>query len=211
MAEIAVRDLAGNEVETLSLSDEVFGAPVNAPLMHQAVVRILAARRAGTQKAKTRGEVSGGGEKPYRQKGTGRARQGSRTSPLWRGGGVVFPPTPRSYQVRMPRKMRRAATRSALTSRIADDGIIVVSQLTPDEPRTRVMVTALQALNATGKILLVDERISDLTDRAARNIPGVEMRPASTLNIVDVLQHDKLVFSVDGIRQLERLLSDGNA
>src|SRR5579872_6400141 len=156
MAEIAVRDLAGNEVETLSLSDEVFGAPVNAPLMHQAVVRILAARRAGTQKAKTRGEVSGGGEKPFRQKGTGRARQGSRTSPLWRGGGVVFPPTPRSYAVSMPRKMRRAATRSALTSRISDEDIIVVSSLIPAEAKTKQMITALNSLNATGrKVLLI--------------------------------------------------------
>ena len=211
MADIAVRDLAGNDVETITLSDEVFAAPINVPLMHQAVMRIMASNRAGTQKAKTRGEVRGGGEKPFRQKGTGRARQGSRTSPLWRGGGVVFPPTPRSYEVRMPKKMRRAATRSALSSRIGDDAIIVVSTLVPEEARTKAMITALTALNATGaKILLIDEAVQPETQRASRNIPGVSTKPASTLNIIDVLDHDKLVFSRDGIRQVERLLSDGD-
>jgi large subunit ribosomal protein L4 len=210
MPEIAVRDLTGAQVDTISLSDEVFGVPVNVPLMHQAVQRIKADQRLGTHKAKTRGEVTGGGEKPWRQKGTGRARQGSRVSPLWRGGGAVFPPSPRSYEVRMPKKMRRQAARSALSSRVGTDGVVVVTNLTLEEPRTRVMVTALKSLGAVGKVLLVDESISDETRRAARNIPGVHMKPASTLNIVDVLDHDVLLFSVGGIRQVERLLSDGN-
>lgn len=210
MPEIAVKDLRGEVVETIQLRDDVFDAPVNGPLMHQAVQRILNGQRAGTHKAKTRGEVQGGGAKPWRQKGTGRARQGSRTAPHWKGGGVVFPPTPRSYEVSMPKKMRRAATRSALTSRLADEGIVVVSSLEPGEPKTRVMVAALENLQVAGKVLLVDEEIGETTRRAARNIPDVEMKPASTLNIVDVLNHRVLVFSVDGIRTVERLLANAD-
>lgn len=211
MAELIVRNLAGEQVDTITLSDDVFGVEVNTPLMHQAVVRIQAAQRAGTHKARTRGEVTGGGAKPWRQKGTGRARQGSRTSPLWKGGGIVFPPTPRKYAVRMPKKMRRQATRSALSSRLADEGVIVVSTLQPGEPKTKQMIAALSSLNASGKVLLVDGQIAETTARAARNIPQVEMKPASTLNIVDVLNHDYLVFTVEGIRQVERLLSHADA
>lgn len=207
MPELAVRNLAGEEVDTISLSEDVFAVPLNTALMHQAVVRLLADRRLGTQKAKTRGEVTGGGAKPWRQKGTGRARQGSRTSPVWKGGGVAFAPTPRSYTVRMPKKMRRQATRSALSSRIVDSGVLVVSSLEPAEPRTKAMVGALGNLKATGKVLLIDQQIAESTHRAARNIPGVDLKPASTLNIVDVLNHDLLIFTVEGIRQIERLLS----
>jgi large subunit ribosomal protein L4 len=210
MAEIPVKNLTGEQVESITVSDDVFGAPVNGPLMHQAVQRILADQRLGTHKAKTRSEVNGSGAKPWRQKGTGRARQGMRTSPLWKGGGVVFPPTPRSYAVRMPKKMRRAATRSALSSRLQDGGIQVVSSLLPSEPKTRVMAGALQSLNATGKVLLVDAPVAAETNRASRNIPGVKFKPASTLNIVDVLDNDVIVFSVEGIRELERLLTDAN-
>ena len=211
MPQVSVRNLAGEQVDTIELSDDVFAVPLNTSLMHQAVSRILADQRVGTHKAKTRGEVSGGGEKPWRQKGTGRARQGSRSAPHWKGGGVAFPPVPRSYSVSMPKKMRRQATRSALSSRIQDEAIVIVSSLEPPEPRTKEMVTILSALNATGKVLLVDERIAESTQRAARNIPRVNMKPASTLNIVDVLHHDVLVFSVDGIRQVERILSNGDA
>lgn len=210
MAEIVVKDLSGQQVDTLTLSDEVFGAPLNGPLMHQAVSRILADQRLGTHRAKTRGEVRGGGAKPWRQKGTGRARAGSRTSPLWRGGGTIFPPTPRSYAVAMPKKMRRAATRSALSSRLRDQAIIVVPAFDLPEAKTRAMVQVLGNLEASGKVLLVDERVGETTARAGRNIPGVEMKPASTLNIVDVLNHDVLVFSVPGIRQLEGILTDAN-
>jgi large subunit ribosomal protein L4 len=211
MPEIAVRDLTGATVDTITLSDTVFAAPINGPLMHQAAVRLLADRRSGTQKAKTRGEVRGGGAKPWRQKGTGRARQGSRTSPIWRGGGVAFAARPRSYEVRMPKKMRRQATRAALSSRITDTNVLVVSTLEPDEPKTKSMLAALTNLEATGKILLVDEQIAQTTHRAARNLPDVRMKPASTLNILDVLDHDYLIFSVDGIRYIERLLTDANA
>lgn len=211
MPEIQVKDLTGQQVDTLELSDRVFGAPVNVPLMHQAVTRILADQRLGTQKAKTRGQVSGSTVKPWRQKGTGRARQGSRKSPVWRGGGVVFAPAPRSYTVSMPKKMRRAATRSALSSQLAAGNIVVVSTLQPAEPKTKIMLTSLQNLNANRKkVMLVDEQVTDETKRASRNIPGVETKPASTLNIVDVLNHDVLVMSVSGIRYLERLLSDAS-
>jgi large subunit ribosomal protein L4 len=211
MPEIAVRDLTGAQVDTITVSDTVFAAPINGPLMHQAAIRLLADRRSGTQKAKTRGEVTGGGAKPWRQKGTGRGRQGSRTSPLWRGGGVVFAARPRSYAVRMPKKMRRQATRSALSSRVTDMRVLVVSSLEPDQPKTKSMLTALANLEATGKILLVDGRIAETTNRAARNLPDLHMKPASTLNLLDVLDHDYLIFSVDGIRQIERLLTDANA
>jgi large subunit ribosomal protein L4 len=211
MPEIAVKDLTGAQVDTIALSDTVFGAPINGPLMHQAAMRLMADRRSGTQKAKTRGEVRGGGAKPWRQKGTGRARQGSRTSPLWRGGGVAFAARPRSYDVRMPKKMRRQATRSALSSRITDMHVLVVSTLEPDEPKTKSMLAALTNLEATGKILLIDEQIAETTHRAARNLPDLRMKPASTLNILDVLDHDYLIFSVNGIRQIERLLTDANA
>lgn len=210
MPELSVRNLAGEQVDSITVSDEVFGAPLNTSLMHQAVVRILADRRLGTQKAKTRAEVSGGGEKPWRQKSTGRARQGSRRSPLWKGGGVAFAPQPRSYEVRMPKKMRRQATRAALSSRMVDESVVVVSSLVPDEPKTKQMIAAFGKLNVAGKILLIDEKIAEETARASRNIPRVDLRPASTLNIVDVLDHDFLVFSVDAIRQIERLLSHGN-
>jgi large subunit ribosomal protein L4 len=211
MPEIAVKDLTGAQVETITLSDAIFAAPINGPLMHQAAVRLLADRRSGTQKAKTRGEVRGGGAKPWRQKGTGRARQGSRSSPVWRGGGAAFAARPRSYEVRMPKKMRRQATRSALSSRIVDMRVLVVSKLEPDEPKTKSMLAALTSLDATGKILLVDEQIAESTRRAARNLPGLRMKPASTLNILDVLDHDYLIFSVGGVRQIERLLTDANA
>lgn len=210
MPELAVKNLSGEAVDTIAVSDYVFAAPINAPLIHQAVTRLLADRRLGTHQAKTRGEVTGGGEKPWRQKGTGRARQGSRTSPLWKGGGVAFPPTPRDYSQRMPKKMRRAAARSALTARVADEAVVVVDSLRPGAPRTKEMVTALGNLEARGKVLLIDGAIAPETDRAARNIPGVDLKRASTLNIVDVLNHDVLIFSVDAIRETERLLSDAN-
>lgn len=211
MPELVVKDLTGAQVDTITVSEAIFAAPVNGPLMHQAVVRLLADKRAGTQKAKSRGEVRGGGTKPWRQKGTGRARQGSRTSPVWRGGGVAFAARPRSYEVRMPKKMRRAATRSALSSRVTDERVLVVSTLEPDEPRTKSMIAALTNLEASGKILLIDEQVADSTNRAGRNLPRLHMKPASTLNIVDVLDHDYLIFSVNGIRQIERLLTDANS
>jgi large subunit ribosomal protein L4 len=211
MPNIAVKDLTGQDIESITLSDEVFGAPVNGPLMHQAATRLMSDRRAGTQQAKTRGEVSGSTAKPWRQKGTGRARAGMRKSPLWRGGGIVFAPHPRSYETKMPKKMRRQATRSALSSRLVDQGLVVVSSLVPPERKTKAMVAALGSLNASGKVLLVDHQISEDTQLSARNIPELELKPASTVNIVDVLNHDTLVFTVEGIRELERLLSDGNA
>src|SRR5579884_1830478 len=183
MAQLPVRNLSGEQVDTIDVSDAVFGVAINQPLMHQAVTRILADQRSGTHRAKTRGEVSGGGAKPYRQKGTGRARQGSRRSPVFVGGGSAFPPLPRSYSVSMPKKMRRQATRSALSSRLADEAILVVSTLQPDEPKTKAMVAALDTLEVEGKVLLVDEQIAEETSRAARNIPGVDMTPANTVNI----------------------------
>lgn len=210
MPDIAVKNLAGEQVDTISLRDDVFAAKPNDVLVHQAVTRLLAGQRRGTHKAKSRGEVRGSTVKPWRQKGTGRARQGSRKSPIWTGGGVAFPPVPRSYVVRMPKKMRRQAARAAISSRVADNAVVVVSSLEPSEPKTRVFAAALQALRASGKVLIVGDSVSETTTRAARNLPHVHLKPASTLNVLDVLGHDVLVFSVDGIRRLERALSDAD-
>ncbi|MGH2447632.1 MAG: 50S ribosomal protein L4 [Chloroflexota bacterium] len=211
MTEIAVRNLSGEQVDTITVSDAVFAQPLNEALMHQAVTRILANRRAGTHSAKTRSEVSGTGAKAYRQKGTGRARHGAKTAPVFRGGGVAFPPIPRSYQLDMPKKMRRAAMRSALSARVSGERFVAVSSLVPEEARTQVMASALKNLNATGKVLLVDERIAVETQRAARNIEGVTLKPAASLNIVDVLNYDMLVMGVAGLRQLEGMLAHANA
>ncbi len=211
MPELVVRDLTGAQVDTITVSDTIFAAPLNGPLMHQAVLRLLADRRLGTQKAKTRGEVRGGGAKPWRQKGTGRARQGSRTSPVWRGGGVAFAARPRSYEVRMPKKMRRQATRSALSSRVVDERVLVVSSLEPEEARTKSMVAALSNLEASGQDFAGGRPGCRVDESGGPEPPGLHMKPASTLNIVDVLDHDYLIFSVDGIREIERLLTDANA
>jgi large subunit ribosomal protein L4 len=205
-----VRNLQAEEVESLTLSDDIFAAPVSPALMHQAVVRILAAQRQGTRKAKSRGEVRGGGEKPWRQKGTGRARQGSRTSPIWTGGGVAFPPLVRGHDVRMPKKMRRQAIRSALSSRVADGGLMILNSLVPQEPRTRIMTESFEALHVDGKVLLVDEPIQEATRLSTRNLPFVALKPASTLNIVDVLQPDWILFSVDALKHLESRLTNAD-
>ncbi|HZT97523.1 MAG TPA: 50S ribosomal protein L4 [Chloroflexota bacterium] len=212
MAQISIRKLDGSDGGVLEVSDEVFAAAVNEPLMHQAVVQLLANRRAGTHNTKTRGQVSGGGAKPWRQKGTGRARQGSRVSPLWRGGGTVFGPHPRGYRQEMPKKMRRGALRSGLSSRFANGDIRAIDAFVADEPKTKLMAAAFARLGLEGSIVLVleNDRPQENADLAVRNLERVETRYADSLNLLDVLGADRLLFTVPALQAIERRLSDGS-
>jgi large subunit ribosomal protein L4 len=178
----------GEAIGDVELPEELFSAPVNEDVLHQAVIAQLAGRHLGTHDTKKRGEVSGGGRKPYRQKGTGRARQGSTRSPQFRGGGVVFGPHPRSYAQRLPRQMRRLALCGALTSKLDDDAIRVVEGFGLEEPRTRDLVSVLEALGrAGGKVLIVAPGTDEALILSARNLPGVEVIRADSLNVVSVL------------------------
>lgn len=204
--EVSVINMAGEKVGQVELPDAIFAAPINEPLMHQALVRQLANARLGTHKVKGRSEVSGGGRKPWKQKGTGRARQGSTRAAQWRGGGIIFGPTPRSYTQRMPRKMRRAALCSALSVKAADERIVVVDQLTVPEPKTREMAQALQrmAVDASALILLADANES--VERSARNLPDVKLLRAHYLNIRDLLDHEYVLIPQDALAVLEGIL-----
>jgi large subunit ribosomal protein L4 len=192
-------DKSGSETGTIDLPDALFAAPVNTALMHQAVVAQLAGRRIGTAATKTRGMVRGGGKKPYRQKGTGRARQGSRSAPHYSGGGVVFGPTPRSYEQRLPKRMKRSALVSALTSKFDDGAIMVVSDLALDEIKTRQLAGHLTALHAAGRILLVEDGKNERLELSARNLPKVTVIRSDSLNIVDVLSADAIVITAPAI------------
>ena len=186
---------AGKELGNIDLPEVLFNAPVNEALMHQAVVAQLAGRRLGTSDTKTRGEVRGGGAKPYRQKGTGRARQGSKRAPHYAGGGVVFGPHPRSYEQRLPKRMKRAALHGALTAKYADGAIRVVDELGLDAPKTRDLVGFLDALRASGRVLVVATGNDANLEISARNLPQVIVIRADSLNIVDVLNADTLLIT----------------
>ncbi len=190
---------AGAQTGTVDLPDALFAAPVNTAVLHQAVVAQLAARRQGTHDTKTRGEVRGGGKKPYRQKGTGRARQGTPTAPHYRGGGVVFGPHPRSYEQRLPKRMKRLALRGALTAKLGDGAVRVVEDLAMDAIRTRELVGYLGNLKATGKVLVVEAAKDERLELSARNLPGVTVIRADSLNVVDVLDADVLLITQPSI------------
>jgi large subunit ribosomal protein L4 len=185
----------GKSVGNVDLPETLFAADVNQTVMHQAVTAQMNARRAGTSDTKTRGEVRGGGAKPYRQKGTGRARQGSRRAPHYAGGGVVFGPHPRSYEQRLPKRMKRTALYGALTSKFGDGAVKVVDELGLDEPKTQVLVGYLDALSATGRVLVVANGSDANLDLSARNIPGVSIIRPDSLNIVDVMNADVLLIT----------------
>jgi large subunit ribosomal protein L4 len=185
----------GKSVGNVDLPETLFAADVNQTVMHQAVTAQMNARRAGTSDTKTRGEVRGGGAKPYRQKGTGRARQGSRSAPHYAGGGVVFGPHPRSYDQRLPKRMKRLALHGALTSKFGDGAVKVVDELGLDEPKTRVLVGYLDALQATGRVLVVANGSDANLDMSARNLPGVSIIRPDSLNIVDVMNADVLLIT----------------
>lgn len=205
MPQITLFRKTGEEAGTVELPDALFAAPVNAAVMHQAVVAQLAGRRLGTHDTKTRGEVAGGGKKPYRQKGTGRARQGSRRAPHYTGGGTVFGPHPRSYEQRLPRKMKRLALRGALTAKYGDGAVRVVEDLALDAIRTRELVGYLGALNAAGRILVVAPGRDPRLVLSARNLPDVSVILADSLNVVDVLNADVLLIEQPAISTLSEV------
>jgi len=199
MAKTTVLKADGAKGASVELADGLFGAPVNAALIHQAAVRQLAGRRVGTADTQTRAEVRGGGRKPWRQKGTGRARQGSRRAPQWAGGGVVFGPHPRSYVQRLPKRMRRLALQGALTSKLGDGAVKVVADLDMDAIKTRELVGYLAALGASGRVLVVEAAKDERLELSARNLPGVNVIRADSLNVVDVLDADTLVITQPSI------------
>ncbi len=202
MAETALYDRSGAQIGTVELPDELFGQPVNSTLIHQAVVAQLAGRRVGTHATKTRGEVAGGGRKPYRQKGTGRARQGSIRAPHYRGGGTVFGPTPRSYAQKLPKKMRRAALAGALSAKLGDSAIKVVDSFALPEIRTRDFLSVLEALEATGRVLVVAPVRDDKLVLSARNLPAVEVILADSLNVVEVMKADTVLIEQAAIGRM---------
>ena len=204
MANVAVYNMEGNEVGTIELNDAVFGVEVNEHLIHLAVVRQLANKRQGTQKAKTRSEVRGGGRKPWRQKGTGHARQGSIRAPQWTGGGVVFAPTPRDYEVKMNKKERRAALKSALTSRVQDNKLVVLDELKFDEIKTKAMKNVLTNLKVD-KALVVMPQIDQNVVLSARNIENVATATTSTINVYDVMKYSTVILTKDAVASIEEV------
>ena len=204
MANVTVYNMEGNEVGTMELNDAVFGVEVNEHLVHLAVVRQLANNRQGTQKAKTRSEVSGGGRKPFRQKGTGRARQGSIRAPQWKGGGVVFAPNPRDYSFKLNKKVKKLALQSALTSKVAENKIIVLENLDLAEVKTKEMAKVLGNINA-GKALIVMEGSNKNAILSARNIPEVKTASVNTINTYDVLKYNTLVVTKEAVAKIEEV------
>ena len=204
MAKVSVYNMEGKEVETMELDDAVFGVDVNEHLVHMAVVQQLANNRQGTQKAKTRSEVRGGGRKPWRQKGTGHARQGSTRSPQWTGGGVVFAPTPRDYSFKLNKKEKRAALKSALTSRVVENKFVVVDELKLDEIKTKKFVEVLKNLNVE-KALVVLNDMDEKVIASAANIPTVKTTQTNELNVFDVLKYDTVVVTKAAVATIEEV------
>ena len=202
MANVKLYNKEGAEVGTLDLNDSIFGVEVNTHLMHLAVVSQLANKRQGTQSALTRAEVSGGGIKPWRQKGTGRARQGSIRSPQWKGGGVVFAPKPRDYSVKMNKKEKAGAIKSALTSRVAEDKIFVMEDLAFDEIKTKQVKSMLDKLSL-GKALIVTADKDENVILSARNLPGVRTVTSNAINVFDILKYSNLVITKDAVAKIE--------
>jgi large subunit ribosomal protein L4 len=205
MPQTILYDRTGKNVGSVELSDSLFAAPVNAAVLHQVVTAQLAGRRTGTADTKTRGDVRGGGKKPYKQKGTGRARQGTRTAPHYRGGGVVFGPHPRSYEQRLPRKMKRLALRGALTAKLGDEAIKVIDTFALGAIKTRDLVAVLGALDARGRILVVAPGRDERLELSARNLPTVEIILADSLNVVDLLKADIVLIEQPALARMEEV------
>ena len=204
MANVSVYNMEGKEVGTLELNDAVFGVEVNEHLVHLAVVAQLANKRQGTQKAKTRSEVSGGGRKPWRQKGTGHARQGSTRSPQWKGGGVVFAPTPRDYTIRLNKKEKRAALKSALTSRVLENKFIVLDELKLDEIKTKKFQNVLNNLKVNKALVVIGED-SENVAKSAKNIPTVKTAYVNTINVYDILKYNTVVATKAAVANIEEV------
>jgi large subunit ribosomal protein L4 len=198
-------DRTGKSVGSVELADVLFAAPVNAAVLHQVVTAQLAGRRLGTHDTKTRGEVRGGGAKPYRQKGTGRARQGSKSAPHYKGGGAVFGPHPRSYEQRLPRKMKRLALRGALTAKLGDEAVKVIDTFGLEAVKTRDLVGVLGALEANGRVLVVAPGRDEKLELSARNLPTVEVILADSLNVVDLLRADVVLIEQPALARMEEV------
>ena len=204
MANVSVYNMEGKEVGTMELNDAVFGVEVNEHLVHMAVLQQLANNRQGTQKAKTRSEVSGGGRKPWRQKGTGHARQGSTRAPQWTGGGVVFAPVPRDYSFKMNKKEKRAALKSVLTAKVQENKVVILDELKLDEVKTKAMVNVLNNVKAEKAIVVLKEN-DEKVMLSARNIADVQTSLVNTINVYDILKHNTLVMTKEAVRAIEEV------
>ena len=202
MVQVAVHNISGEVIDHVDLSDEVFGIPMNTAVVRQALLRQQANARQGTVDTKTRGQVSGGGKKPYRQKGTGRARRGSSRSPLLRGGGITFGPHPRSYYQAMPKKMRRLAIRCMLSSRVAGNEMVVIDALSFDNPDTKGIANIVNVLGLGRSILIVTDEPDANVYRSGRNLDGVDVLPAYMLNVKDLLSHRKMLITVKAAKKI---------
>lgn len=207
MPKVPVYNMEGSQVGEIDLNDAIFGTEVNVPLLHQATVMYSANERQGTSATKTRAEVRGGGRKPWRQKGTGRARHGSIRSPIWVGGGVTFGPQPRSYRQSLPKKARRAAMKSALSAKHERGNIIVLESAELKEAKTKYVATMLEKVKANGSTLIVLEQPNQDFERSARNIPNVQLQNVNRLNVRDVLRHETLVITRDALAKVEEVLA----
>lgn len=204
MANVSVYNIEGKKVGDMELSDAVFGVEINNHLVHMAVVNQLANNRQGTQSAKNRSEVSGGGRKPWRQKGTGHARQGSTRAPQWTGGGVVFAPKPRDYSFKMNKKEKNIALKSVLTAKVAEEKLIVVDSIKFEEIKTKNMIAVLDNLKAEKALVVLDGNDKNVV-LSAKNIPGVQTASTNTINVYDILKHDKLIVTKDAVAKIEEV------
>jgi large subunit ribosomal protein L4 len=207
MPKVALLNQNGSQVGDIELNDSVFGIEPNQHVLFEAIVMQRASLRQGTHKTKVRSEVAGGGRKPWRQKGTGRARQGSIRSPQWRGGGTVFGPTPRSYSYKLPKKVRRLAIKSALSTKVLDENILVLESLAFDAPKTKEFKSVLGGLSVEKKALIVTADLDENVALSARNIPGVTVVTADGINVLDVVNHDKLIMTKAAVEKVEEVLA----
>jgi large subunit ribosomal protein L4 len=207
MAKVDLYNQSGSKVSEIELNDSVFGIEPNQHVLYEAIISQRASLRQGTHKTKVRSEVAGGGRKPWRQKGTGRARQGSIRSPQWRGGGTVFGPVPRSYSYKLPRKIRRLAIKSALSSKVLDQKVLVLESLAFEAPKTKEFKGVLSALSIDSKALIVTANLDENVALSARNIPGVTVLTAEGLNVLDVVSHDRLILTQEAVQKVEEVLA----
>ncbi len=205
MATVKMLNMAGEAVGEIELKDDIFGIEINEYAVHEVVKNYLANQRQGTQSAKTRSEVRGGGQKPYRQKGTGRARQGSRRAPNHVGGGIVFAPKPRSYRYSINRKVRRLAMKSVFTSKVVENEIIIIDNISFEQPKTKEMVKMLAAVNAAKKALIVLPEVDKNVIKSASNIPGVQTSIVTALNVYEMLNHTSLILTKDAVNKIEEV------
>lgn len=207
MPKVTVYNQAGSQVGEIELNDSVFGIEPNKHVMSEVIISLRACQRQGTAKVKNRSEVRGGGRKPWRQKGTGRARQGSIRAPQWRGGGTVFGPVPRSYAYKLPKKVRRLALKSALSTKVQENNIVILDQLTFEAPKTKEFVTVLKNLSVDTKALIVTGDTNENAVLSARNIPGVKVVSSNAVNVLDIIGHEKLIMTEDAARKVEEVLA----